>query len=211
MKKDIPADVFERSVFLLQPGRPILCTTLNEDGSNHVAPFAWINPVSFNPPRVGLALVCLPKKQHSLENIERTGEFIVNLPDLALAEKLVMASFLTLKGENKFERSGFTALAAKKIKPVAIKECRAHLECKVINITVTGDHSLIIADVLAAYYDEDAFTANLMINLKNYQPTIHLMNYNADPVDPWNLHPGQIHVFAECSGAYTADVPYPDA
>jgi len=209
MKKDIPGDVFERSVFLLQPGRPILCTTLNEDGSNHVAPFAWANPVSFNPPMVGLSLINLPNKQHSLENIERTGEFIINLPDLALAEKLVMASYKTWKNENKFERSGFTALAAKKVKPVAVRECRAHLECKVVSITPTGDHATIIADVVAAYHDEDAFTGNYMINLREYQPMIHLMNFNADPADPWNLHPGQVHVFMQPGGAYAADVPYP--
>ena len=201
VKKDVSVDSFEKSVFLLQPGRPILCTTVNPDGSNHVAPFSWINPVSFKPPRVGLALLTSPKRQVSLQNIERTGEFIVNLPDMALAEKLVLTSYDTLEGENKFLRSGFTPLAGKQVGAVAIGECRAHLECKVLQIIDAGDHDLLIADVLAAYYDPEAFSENLLINLDTYQPATHLQNYVTDT--------GQVHVFMKAGGSYVADVPFP--
>jgi len=71
-------------VFLSQLGRPILCTTKNNDGSDHVAPFSWINPVSHKPPRIALALLNSPKKQQSLENIERSAEFVVNMPAIHL-------------------------------------------------------------------------------------------------------------------------------
>ena len=91
MKKNMDASELKKSILLMQPTRPILCTTKNEDGSNHVAPFSWINPVSFDPPRVALALCSKPKKQQSLQNIERTGEFVVNLPDANVVEKLVEA------------------------------------------------------------------------------------------------------------------------
>jgi flavin reductase (DIM6/NTAB) family NADH-FMN oxidoreductase RutF len=200
-KKEVSLEVFEKSVFLLQPGRAILCTTINEDGSNHVAPFSWINPVSFKPPRVGLSLLTTPKKSISLDNIQRVGEFVINLPDLPLAEKLVLTSYDALAGENKFERSGFTPLPAKKVKPVAIEECRAHLECKVIQIMDVGDHDLIIADVVASYYDTSAFSENFLINLNTYKPATHLQSYITDS--------GQAHVFMEPGGAYVADVPFP--
>jgi len=210
MKKEIPSDIFERAVFLTQPGRPILCTTRNEDGSNHVAPFTWFNPISFKPPQMALALLNTPqKKQHTLINIERTGEFIANLPDMELTEQLVLSSYLVLKGENKFDRSGLTPHPGKEVDVVAIQECRSHVECKVYDIIKTGDHSLVLADVVAAYYDEAAFTKNLMIDLKNYKPMLHLQNFCSDPKDPWNLNPGQVHVFMEPGGAYVADVPYP--
>ena len=184
-----------------KPGRPILCTTKNEDGTDHVAPFGWINPVSFKPPRVGLALQNTPKKQHSLTNIERTGEFLVNLPDMALAEQLVLASYWQMHGENKFDRSGFTRLPAKKIAPVAIKECRAHLECKVIDMSVPGDHTLILADVVAAYYDKGAFVGNMLINMQEFKPMLHLQSYV--------LEKSQVHVFMEPGGSYTTEVMFP--
>lgn len=201
MKKQIAEDQFHNSVFLLQPGRPILCTTKNEDGSDHVAPFSWINPVSFKPPRVAIALLNNPKKQHSLENIERTGEFVVNMPDMQIADKLVKASFWAMFGENKFDRSGFTRLPSVKVAPPGIAECRAHIECKVINTMVTGDHTLLIADVVWARYDEEAFSPSLLINLDNYKPAVHLQHFIQES--------SQVHVFMTPGGTHVTEVAFP--
>lgn len=201
VKKHVPQAFFERASFLLQPGRPILCTTKNEDGTDHVAPFSWINPISHKPPKVGLALLCEPKKQHSLVNIERTGEFLINLPDMALADKLVLASYWQMHGENKFDRSAFTRREPEKIAPVAIEECRAHLECRVFHSLTTGDHVLLLADVVAAYYDEDAFMGNMLINMQNFKPMMHLQNYV--------LENSQVHAFIEPAGAYVSEIMFP--
>lgn len=202
MKTSILKNDFANSVFLLQPGRPILCTTKNSDGSNHVAPFSWINPVSHKPPRVALALLNNPKKQHSLENIESTGEFVINMPGLELAEKLVESSFLTREGENKFVRSGFTPLPSKMVEPPGIAECKAILECRVINSLNAGDHTLLIADVLYACYEPEAYGPSLIINTEKFQPALHLFNYQ--------LEKAEIHVFLKPSSMHTIEVAYAD-
>lgn len=201
MKKNMDASELKKSILLMQPTRPILCTTKNEDGSNHVAPFSWINPVSFDPPRVALALCSKPKKQQSLQNIERTGEFVVNLPDANVVEKLVETSYSTKCGENKFQRSGFTGMTAQQVEAPVIGECRAHLECRVLQIIDAGDHDLIMADVVGASYDEDAFRNDLAINLKTYQPVIHLNHYC--------LEQSQVHLFLDSRHWEVVDVPYP--
>lgn len=201
MKKVMEECELFNSVFLLQPSRPILCTTKNEDGTDHVAPFSWINPISHKPPRVALALMSKPQKQKSLQNIERTGEFGVNIPDMNLAEKLVECSFSTKFGENKFDRSGFTRMPSVTIKPNCIMECRANLECKVVELIDAGDHTLIIADILHAKYDEAAFSRNLLINTQNFKPVIHLQNFN--------LEKSQLHVFMSSESTQTLEVPYP--
>ncbi|MBS3968611.1 MAG: flavin reductase family protein [Clostridia bacterium] len=202
MKKNIDQGDLAQSVFLLQPSRPILCTTINTDGSLHVAPFSWINPVSHKPPRVAMALLNKPKKQNSLVNIERTGEFVVNVPSLELAEKLVECSYLIKEGENKFRRAGFNVLPSVKVSPPGIQECKAHLECKVINSLDAGDHILLVADILQASYEEGAYSSNLLINLERFTPAIHILNYVLDK--------SQVHVFLKPCGSHTIEVPYPD-
>lgn len=201
MKNTMEENELYNSVFLLQPSRPILCTTKNEDDTDHVAPFSWINPISQNPPRVALALLCKPKKQKSLQNIERTGEFGINIPDMTMAEKLVQCSFSPKFGENKFDRSGFTRMPSVSIKPNCIMECRANLECRVLNLIDAGDHTLIIADILHAKYDEDAFSSNILINTQNFKPVIHLQSFN--------LEKSQLHVFLSSESSQTLEVPYP--
>lgn len=201
MKKIMKDSELLNSVFLLQPSRPILCTTKNEDDTDHVAPFSWINPVSQKPPRVALALLSKPKKQRSLENIERTGEFGINIPDLSIAEKLVECSFSTKFGENKFDRSGFTRMPSTSIKPNCIMECKANLECKVKELIDAGDHTLIIADILNAKYEEDSFSKSLLINMQNFKPVIHLQSFN--------LEKSQIHVFMSSDSSQVIEVAYP--
>jgi flavin reductase (DIM6/NTAB) family NADH-FMN oxidoreductase RutF len=201
MKKTIADNDIQNSVSLLQPSRPIICTTKNEDGTDHAAPFSWINPVSVDPPKVGLALLNSPKKQHSLKNIERTGEFVVNMPDLSLCDKLIQCSYGTKFGENKFDRSGFTRLPSVVVSPPGIKECKAHLECKMVDKLVTGDHTLIIADIVYARYDAEAYSTGMLINTKKFAPTIHVQDFS--------LPNSQLHVFLAPCGTHVIEVPYP--
>ena len=134
MKRRISPVEMDTSIFCLQPSRPILCTTKNEDGSDHVAPFGWCTPISQRPPMLMLSLQNSPDKSQTLMNIERDGEFVINLPDMSLTDHLVTAAFDAKFGENKFDRSGFTRLPSETVRPCGIAECRAHLECRVRSI-----------------------------------------------------------------------------
>lgn len=203
MKKYIRAEEMAMSIFCLQPSRPILCTTKNADGSDHAAPFGWCVPVSQSPPMLVLAIQNSPDKSQTLENIERDGEFVVNLPDMSLTDKLVLASFDAKFGENKFDRSGFTRMQSKAVRPCGIGECRAHLECRVRSIVYPGDHGIVTADIVGASYDEDAFRENMLIDVRYYQPVIHLQNFNVKEA------PAQIHVFLKGDGVEVREVPFP--
>ena len=205
MKKNMEPGELEKSVFCLQPSRPILCTTKNADWSDHVAPFGWCVPISQNPPMLALAIQDHPRKSQTLRNLEERGEFVVNLPDMSLAENMVLASFDTRLGENKVDRSSFTRLSAQRVSPCRLAECRAHLECSVRSILYPGDHGVILADILAASYDEEAFSDNMLIDVRHYQPVIHLQNFHIKDA------PAQIHVFLKSDCVDIKEVPYPRA
>jgi len=178
MKKSLENKELSNSISLIQPTCPILCTTKNEDDSDHVAPFSWFIPVSRKPPRVALALLSYPKKQNSLINIERTNEFVINIPNISLKERILECAKPVGLGENKFKRSGFTALPSKYVSAKGIDECKASIECKVYEIYNTGDHTLIIADVLYCQYDGDAYNKDLSINTDIFAPVIYLGKTN---------------------------------
>ena len=72
--------------------RPIaLVTTRNKDGSTNAAPFSFFNVFSEDPPLVVLGLQTKPDKslKDTTTNIRNTGEFVVNLVDDKMAEKMV--------------------------------------------------------------------------------------------------------------------------
>ena len=186
---------------LFQPSKPILCSTKNDDGTDHIAPFSWINPVSYCPPMVAVSMSCKPKKPQSLINIERTGEFAVNYMQSEFADRLVYAAF-PAEGENKFDRSGLTREKCAVIGVCAIAESCAFLECRVREICEFGDTNTIFADIVSATYDDEIFTPpKMLVNIKKYDPIFHL--------DSYEHQSGQLHVFMSAGKEYVADIPYP--
>lgn len=189
------------SLTLLQPSKAVMVTTLNDDGSINVAPFGWAMPVSFHPPVLGLALLNYPKKQHTLVNVEREGEFVLNLPSLDLAEVLVKTSYrLWPEGKNKFEEAGLTRKESLKIRTPGFVEARAQLECVVSDIVVPGDHKLLIAKIVAATYNAELYGPNLLLRLDKAKPALHM--------EQWALGTSQVHMFLDPLGARVVDVPY---
>ena len=77
----------------------------------------------------------------------------------------------------------------------------ASLECKVFDLIDAGDHTLIIADIVCARYNREAYSPNLLINIPKYRPVVHVQNFN--------LENSQVHVFLASDSTETIEVPYP--
>ncbi len=190
-----------KSLTLFQPTMPFLVTTLNEDNSVHIAPFAWGTPISLSPPMMCLALGNKASfKSDSLVNIERTGEYVVNLVNQDLTRKLVQASHEYSEGVKKFEKLEFCPVESNKLDTPGIKEARAHIECRVKYINETGDHKLIVSDIVAASFNPDYYTGNLLLDVEKAKPIIHLEQYTQSN--------GQIHVLINTNGNRVFDIPY---
>lgn len=187
MKIMIEPNDLKESYQLFQPSQPVLVTTRNDNGTLNIAPFSWLSPVSGNPPMVALCLLTLPKKQDTLINIERTMEFGINIPQIELVSKLVKASFNYPPETSKFDVLGFTYQQPNVINTGLVEECRVNFECKVRKMELIGDHTLIIADVVAGYYDERCFDENMVLNLESVKTCHHLKKFI--------IEKGQKHIF----------------
>jgi len=187
LKKIVKENLSREIINVLQPSRPVLVTSTNPNNSLNVAPFSWVTPVSANPPMLALALLSKPKKQDSLINIERTWEFGVNVPQIELLNKVVLSSFDYPKEESKFEVLNFIPENSVCINTKLIASCKANLECKLKKIISPGDHSILIAYIVALHYNEKYFNKNFVINLTKATPCLHMQKYD--------LNNGQKHIF----------------
>jgi len=198
--KNIKQEELHKSIVLLQPSMPFLVTTLNKDSSINIAPFIWGTPISQYPPMMSLALLNKPQKQDSLKNIERTGELVFNLIDMSIAERVVAASYEYNENVNKFVELNFKPVISEKIKTPGITEARAHVECKAKFLKETGDHMLIVSEIIAASFNPDYYSGNLLIDLRKTKPLIHLEQYARED--------DQVHVFIDTAGCKVLDIPY---
>jgi flavin reductase (DIM6/NTAB) family NADH-FMN oxidoreductase RutF len=154
---------------LLHPRLVVLVSCVDEAGKANVITLAWSMPVSINPPIVAISIA---PKRYSHELIQKTGEFVVNIPTMKIVRETLFCGRRSGKTYDKFKETGLTPLPAKMVKPPIIKECVAHLECKLHQQITVGDHTLFIGRVLTAYTNYGAFDEKF--DLKKVKPIYHM-------------------------------------
>ena len=135
---------------LLQAGPPsivVMATCIGSEGRPNIITLGMYMPISFDPP---LVCIGISPKRHSHRLIEETGEFVVNVPSIDLEEAMHFCGTKSGRDCDKFKETGLTATPASKVKPPLIEECYGHLECRVVQSYVCGDHTLFVGEVLRA-------------------------------------------------------------
>src|SRR5207253_2887507 len=108
--------------------RPIAwISTWSENGVANCAPFSFFNVFSEDPPLcvIGINPRSDGQTKHSLKNIRRTREFIVNLVDEATANAMHLSSGEFPEEVSEFAAAGLTAAAGAMVKHPRIAEAAA--------------------------------------------------------------------------------------
>lgn len=140
---------------LLHPKLTVLLTCADKMGKANIITLAWTMPVSVNPP---LLVVSIAPRRYSHKSIKETKEFVVNIPTMKLVKQALFCGRKSGRDMDKFKETKLTPLLAKTVKAPIIKECVAHLECKLYKQIPAGDHTLFIGETQTAYANENAFT-----------------------------------------------------
>lgn len=113
--------------------RPIaVVSTLNEDGTNNVAPFSFFTGVSAKPMIVAFCPLIRSSNgqlKDTPRNIFREKEFVINFVSQPIVDKVNMTSTELEYGKDEFELAGLTPIESERIKAKRIKESLIHFEC----------------------------------------------------------------------------------
>ena len=155
--------------------RPIaLVTTRNKDGSTNAAPFSFFNVFSEDPPLVVLGLQTKPDKslKDTTTNIRNTGEFVVNLVDDKMVEKMVVCASDYPKGESEPVHAGLKLSQSKKINVDYITESPFSFECKRITVLqFSNTRDLAIGEILGMHARKSLIDyKNYHVNWNKYHP-----------------------------------------
>ena len=138
--------------------RPIAwISTRSENGVANCAPFSFFNVfcedpaicvISFNNRSDG-------KMKHTLKNINRTGEFVVNMVDESTANAMHISSYELPEDESEFERTGLTEAPCTLIQHPRIAEAAASFECKLWKrMSVDATRELVFGEILIVHARE---------------------------------------------------------
>jgi len=145
---------FSSAYRLLHPMHTVLVSCVGKAGKPNVLPLAWAMPTSHHP---ALIAVSVAPSRYSHRLIEETKEFVVNLPTVEIVKETLFCGRTSGKKTNKFDETELTPMPAKKVKAPIIEECVAHLECILHNQFKTGDHTIFVGEVVAAYANKGVF------------------------------------------------------
>ena len=133
---------------ILEPGPVVLLTTAFR-GRNNVMTQSWHTMMEFEPPLVGCVV---SEANHSFEALQRTRECVICVPTVELADAVVGCGNSSGRTVDKFATFGLTAEPGTRVRAPRIAECRADLECRVVDARLMSRYNFFVMQVLAAWY-----------------------------------------------------------
>ena len=145
-KKSFP---LSRVYGLLEPGPVVMITTAGRERLN-IMTMSWHTMMEFEPPTIGCVI---SNRNYTFDILEETGECVINIPTVELAEKVVAVGNASGRKVDKFAAFGLTPAAASRVKAPLIDECYANLECRVIDTKMVAPYSFFVLEVVKAWID----------------------------------------------------------
>ncbi|GGY30566.1 flavin reductase family protein [Pseudoduganella albidiflava] len=128
---------------LLESG-PVLLVTTGGGTRRNVMTMGFHMMVQHEPPLV--ACVIGPW-DHSYDTLQATGECVLAVPTVDLAEAVTKIGNCSGVNVDKFTGFGLTAQRAKTVAAPLIRECIANLECRVADTAMVERYNLFILEV----------------------------------------------------------------
>ena len=154
--------------------RPIaLITSLSATGVVNAAPFSFFNVMGDEPP---IVIVSIEDRdsgamKDSARNIVDSGEFVVNLVDEAIAEKMHACSVDYPATVSEIDMVGFTCEPSTQVKPPRLAEAPAALECTLHSRIDIDTRHLLIGQVRHLHVrDELIDPVTMRMRMDNYHP-----------------------------------------
>jgi len=171
-----PRNVYKLMIGAIVP-RPIaFVSTISAAGVLNLAPFSFFTGVSADPPVIAFSpmrRLSDGSRKDTLNNIEATREFVVNIVSEEFAEKMNLCSEEFGPDVDEFQVSGLTPVPSDLVKPPRVKESRVNMECRLVQAVHVSDKpiggSIVLGEVVRFHVD-DAIVSDFKIDPDKLRP-----------------------------------------
>ncbi|MGZ5165507.1 MAG: flavin reductase family protein, partial [Burkholderiales bacterium] len=155
--------------------RPIaLISTYSGNGVANCAPYSFFNAVCEDPMLVVVSFSARSdgKRKHSLTNIVRTGAFVVNLVDEAIANGMHISSAEMPEEVSEFAEARFTSASCRLVPHPRIAEAPVSFECRLFQRIEVGTAREIVLGEVVHIHARDGLIdpVNKRVSENEYQP-----------------------------------------
>jgi flavin reductase (DIM6/NTAB) family NADH-FMN oxidoreductase RutF len=164
----------EQDARRLLGGGPVVLVTTAWRGNYNVMPAAFVTPLSFDPPLIGLAV---HPSRHTHDMIKYSEEFALNIPSRELLHHCQYLGSVSGRDLNKLELTKLPAFSARKVDAPLLEGCVGYIECGVEDAMTTGDHTFFVGKVVAVQVEKEAFDETWLLDDDEVKP-LHYLGLN---------------------------------
>ncbi len=136
---------------MVYPLPAVLVSCGDNEAEYNMLTIAWVGTICTNP---AMCYISVRPERHSYPIIRRTGEFVINLTNEALARATDWCGVKSGKDFNKFAEMNLTPVQGEKVSAPIIAEAPLSIECRVKDIIPLGSHDMFLAEVVNIQADE---------------------------------------------------------
>ena len=160
-----------RKAYKLINHGPTTLITSASGGRRNVMAAAWVMALDYDPAKIA-AVIASDTLTRKL--VEASGEFVVNVPTVAMAPAVYAAGQTSGQDGDKFEAQVFRTSRASLVSAPLIEGCAAWLECRVIpEAAMQERYDLFVGAVVAAWADAESFVDGAWQFKSDDKRTIH--------------------------------------
>ena len=181
--RTLPAQDRYRLLCSFVAPRPVaLVTTVSASGLSNAAPMSFFNVFAQEPPIVILGIQARPDglPKDTTVNIRETGEFVVNLCDLGIAQAMVDCGIVFPRGVDEVEKTGLSLAPSLQVRPGRILESPCSMECRLHQSIEFPRRSIVLGQVVQMHARDDCLdAAGRYVRPEVYRPVarLHADNY----------------------------------
>ena len=163
--------------------RPIaLVTTRALSGHDNAAPMRFFNVFAQEPPILILGIQGRSGgvEKDTTANLRRTGEFVVNMVDASLADRMIICGTSLAPEVDELKLAGLTAIPALQVDAARVAESPCAMECRVEQIIDYPGRAIVLGRVVQMHVRDDCLdAAGRYVLPEVYQPLarLHADNY----------------------------------
>jgi len=142
----------ERALDRFLPLSCVYVLSANKQGEPSGMIASWVIQTSFDPP---LIAVSIGKTRFTYNLIKESKEFVIAVPNETLKDAIRIFGLKSGKTINKFKETKLKTKKASFVESPLLADATINYECKLLQIVDTGDHSIFIGAVVAAWINEN--------------------------------------------------------
>lgn len=149
--------------------RPIAwISTRSKDGIDNLAPYSFFTVASCNPPILLYTQITQRSAvdKDTLQNLQETGECVVNIVNSNLLEKMNMTSANIGTDQSEFDHAAVKHAPSLKVTPLSVKESPVRYECTLREVITVSDlpsgGTVVLLDVKSIYVRDDLYSNGII-------------------------------------------------